>query len=132
MGELQERLNSEIKKAMLEKDELKRDTLRLLKGEVERTSTSATFDATISKTAKKLVETIKETNSDNGEVLILEDFIIKQLNEDELRDEVIKLKTSNLYGVSDFGKVMGYFKNNYDGQFDGKTLSTVAKEILSN
>lgn len=130
MENLQQKLNDEIKAAMIAKNEVKRDILRVLKGELERTS--KTYDnATISKSAKKLIESIVENGSDKGEVAILEEYIPKQMDLSTLTNEVVMLKEKHAYGPSDMGKVMAYFKTNFNGQYDGKLLSTITKETLA-
>lgn len=130
MVKLQDKLGADIKNAMLAKDEIKRDILRVLKGELERTSKESD-NATIAKSAKKLIESIKESNSDKGEIAILEEYILPQMTDAELVSEVTKLKTVNQYGPSDMGKVMSYFKANYNGQYDGKSLSDITRQVLA-
>lgn len=41
-----------------------------------------------------------------------------------------KYASDNSLGKSDMGKIMSYFKSTYDGQYDGKELSDVAKSVL--
>ena len=64
-----------------------------------------------------------------AEKAILETYLPTQLSESELKTLVITYKTENTN--VNVGSVMKYMKENYDGQYDGKTLSSIVKEILS-
>ena len=132
MGKLQDKLSASIKEAMLSKNELKRDILRVLKGELERERIAKDFnDAAISKAAKKLVQLFEENGNDKGEIEILQEFVLKQMDITELTEKVNLLKSENNYGPSDMGKVMAYFRLNFEGFYDGAVLSKLTKEILA-
>lgn len=132
MGKLQDKLSASIKEAMLSKNELKRDILRVLKGELERERIAKDFnDAAISKAAKKLVSLFEENGNDKGEIEILQEFVLKQMEITELTEKINSLKSENNYGPSDMGKVMGYFRTNFEGFYDGAVLSKLTKEILA-
>ncbi|MCS7205153.1 MAG: GatB/YqeY domain-containing protein [Leptospiraceae bacterium] len=55
---------------------------------------------------------------------ILMEYLPKQLSENELR-EIIKNS-----GAKNIGEAMKYLKEHYPDQYDGKTASQIAKEIL--
>lgn len=127
-----EQINYDITSAMIAKDNLKRDILKVLKGEIERNK--GKFDLTnndIIKLVKKLIEGILETTNNEVEISVLEKYIPKQMTENEIKIAIKLVKNSEgLNSPKDMGKVMSYFKLNFDGLYDGKMLSTIVKEIL--
>ena len=66
------------------------------------------------------------------EIEVLEAFLPKQLNEDELRFIILDIldhfeKTSQ---KKDMGSVMKTLKNNFGGRYDGALASKIIKELL--
>jgi uncharacterized protein YqeY len=57
------------------------------------------------------------------EYAYLKDFIKQQLSEEEIRNIISES------GLKQFGPIMAYFKNYHSGQYDGKLVSQIAKEI---
>jgi uncharacterized protein YqeY len=101
-----------------------------VKGEIERNEQSASGkielpDGDVIKLVKKLIDSIKETTNNQIEISTLENYLPKQLTEDEIRGIL------SLLAVKDLGAVMKSFKANYDGLYDGKLLSTIVKENLT-
>lgn len=121
-------ISEDLKLAMKEKNASKLSTLRVLKSELQRIEQSANgkvelTDGDVVKVVKKLVEGIKETTNNQDELNILEAYLPKQLTEAEIREII------SLLSFKDMGAIMKYFKTNYDGQYDGKLLSTIAKNL---
>lgn len=122
-------ISEDLKTAMKEKNTVKLGILRVLKAEIQRSEQGANgkvelTDGDVIKLVKKLVEGIKETTNNQDELSILETYLPKQLSETEMRQII------SLLSVKDMGAIMKHFKANYDGQYDGKTLSTIAKENI--
>ena len=66
------------------------------------------------------------------ELEIIERFLPKQLNADDLRQKVKQIiQDSGATSPADFGKVMGLASKQLAGQADGKAISAVVKELLS-
>ena len=61
------------------------------------------------------------------EYAYLKDYIKQQLSSEEIIKIITGLKTNFNCNI---GLVMKYFKDNYSGQYDGKRVSQIAKEIL--
>jgi uncharacterized protein YqeY len=61
------------------------------------------------------------------EYAYLKDYIKQQLSSEEIIKIITGLKTNFNCNI---GLVMKYFKDNYSGQYDGKLVSQIAKEIL--
>ena len=124
------KISDDLKSAMKEKNAIKLSILRVLKGEIERNEQSASGkielpDGDIIKLVKKLIDSIKETTNNQIEITTLENYLPKQLTEDEIRGIL------SLLSVKDLGAVMKSFKANYDGLYDGKLLSSIVKENLA-
>lgn len=122
-------VSEDLKTAMKEKNTVKLGILRVLKGEIQRSEQGTNGKVELSegdvlKIIKKLVESIKETTKNQDELSVLEAYLPKQLSEVEMRQII------SLLSVKDMGAIMKHFKTNFDGQYDGKILSTIAKEIL--
>lgn len=80
---------------------------------------------------KKLYEAAKEmremTPEADQEYMYLKDFIKKQLSEADIRFEIEDLMLSKNCNI---GMIMKHFKEWYPGQYDGKLVSKIAKEVL--
>lgn len=61
------------------------------------------------------------------EYAYLKDYIKQQLSSEEIIKIITGLKTNFNCNI---GLVMKYFKDNYSGQYDGKLVSQIAKEVL--
>lgn len=80
---------------------------------------------------KKLYEAAKEMREMSPEAdqeyIYLKDFIKKQLSEADIRFEIEDLMLSKNCNI---GMIMKHFKEWYPGQYDGKLVSKIAKEVL--
>ena len=76
---------------------------------------------------KKLYEAAKEMREMNPEAdqeyMYLKDFIKQQLSEEEIRRIISESSLNQI------GPIMAYFKNYHTGQYDGKLVSQIAKEV---
>jgi len=64
---------------------------------------------------------------------IIEEFLPKMLSEQEIQVEVsAAIKALNAGNMSDMGKVMGYLSTKLAGKADGKVISTMVRQGLSN
>ena len=61
------------------------------------------------------------------EYAYLKDYIKQQLSSEEIIKIITGLKTNSNCNI---GVIMKYFKDNYSGQYDGKLVSQIAKEVL--
>lgn len=80
---------------------------------------------------KKLYEAANEmremTPEADQEYMYLKDFIKKQLSEADIRFEIEDLMLSKDCNI---GMIMKHFKEWYPGQYDGKLVNKIAKEVL--
>jgi uncharacterized protein YqeY len=69
---------------------------------------------------------------ESEEIAVIEQFLPKQLSADELKTIIAGIiKETGASSPADMGKVMGAANKQLAGQADGKTISTVVKELLS-
>lgn len=132
---MKENISNLIKAAMLNKDAESLTILRVLKGEIERNEQTAKgrvelTDPDIVNLVKKLLQSVKESGGTDKEITILESFLPKQLTEAELKGLVVEYVSANNLTAKDMGNIMAYFKQTYNGQYDGKTLSVIVKELV--
>ena len=67
-----------------------------------------------------------------GEIKIIENFLPKQLSEDEIRTAIDKaISATSAAGLKDMGKVMAEMKAKYVGQMDFSKASGMVKERLA-
>ncbi len=147
---LKQQIESDIKKAMLarQKDELK--ALRAVKSMILLSETEKGSSGELSEDAenKMLMKAVKQRKDsaqiykDQGrddlysvemtEVAIIERYLPKQLSIDEVT-EVVKgvIAKVGAAGPQDMGKVMGAATKALAGQSDGKTISGIVKQLLT-
>jgi len=66
------------------------------------------------------------------EIGVIEQFLPKQLSGDELKKIIADIiQQTGASSPADMGKVMGVANKQLAGKADGKTISTVVKELLS-
>jgi uncharacterized protein YqeY len=143
-----EKINADIKSAMLAKEKEKLAALRDIKSKLLLESTSGNGEVTeeaalkiIMKLHKQRMETYTLYMEQNREDLakeeldqakVIEAYLPKMLTEEEVRLEV--QNTISELGVTspqEIGKVMGVLTKKLAGKADGKIISAFAKEELS-
>jgi len=126
---LVEQIKTDMVQAMKDKDTVARDVLRVLKGELQRDF--ITEDSDVIRIIKKMVTNLKETEGDEEEISILEDYLPKQMTESEMKSKVREFVNENhLDSMAAMGMIMSHFKDNHAGTYDGKTLSTIVRAEL--
>jgi uncharacterized protein YqeY len=144
---LEEKINADIKAAMLAKEAAKLEALRAVKSAILllKTSPEGYTDETEIKALQKMVKQRKETadvyngqgRADLAEVelsqaAIIEVYLPKQMSEAEVKVELEKIIASvGASSPADMGKVMGAATKALSGKADGKVISTLVKELLS-
>lgn len=128
-----EQINQDFMIAYKAKEMEKKDFLGVLKTEVTK-ETKNPEDAYIVSKIKSMIKNAAATNSlTEAELIILNQYLPAQMGEETLRQIINEEVINNGYSdMKDMGKIMGYLKNNYDGQYDGGLVSKLIKEILTN
>lgn len=138
---LHEQLKKDRMTAMKTGDTYTKDTLTVLLGDLESDSKrgKTVDDAYIMNAIKKSVvnatENHKITNDKKflREVNLLEAYLPKQMSEVKLKgiiNSIIENQEENGGVPCNIGHVMQALKANFDGEFDGKLASKIAKEKL--
>jgi hypothetical protein len=144
---LEEKINADIKSAMLAKEASKLEALRAVKSAILllKTSPEGLNDDTEMKALLKMVKQRKETadlyitqnrkdlaDVELAQAAVIEAYLPKQMNEDDVKAEVAKIIASvGATSPADMGKVMGVASKQLSGKADGKLISTIVKELLS-
>lgn len=144
---LRETIDADLKKAMLEKNERVRDTLRGAKAEllllevklgrgVNDQEVLETFRRQI-KSRRDAIEQFKANGRDDAavdeeaEIAVLETYLPKQLDEAETKAVITSLIAElGLEGKKDFGRLMKEIKARHPN-IDGKLASQLAGGVLA-
>ena len=125
---LQEQIQADLKTAMLNKDENKKNLIRVILGEFSRVGKELT-DEQVIKILKKMLENAKEM-SNQVEIDILETYLPKELSKEKLTALILKIIIDNgITSIKEMGKVMSGLKAT-GALYDGKVASEIIKTIL--
>lgn len=147
MSKIKEKMAEDLKTAMKNGDNFRRDTIRLLNSslkqvEVDKRVVLCDEDViNILKSAYKqrldASQAYKEAGredlleKENAEMKIILEYLPRQLNDEELHNEVSKtIKSMGEVGPKDMGKVMAALKH-LSQVADGRRISEVVKSILN-
>ncbi len=130
---LEQQIQEDIKAAMKAKEAVALAAARAIKGEILLFKTAEggskeVADADILKMIQKLIKQRKES----AEAAAMEKYLPKQLSVEEVKAKVAEIIAQvGATSIKDMGKVMGVANKVLAGQSDGRTISTVVKELLS-
>lgn len=146
---LQTEIEGGIKKAMLAKDQDRLRTLRAIKSAILLAGTEKGATGELSEDAelkllmkaakqrKDSIEIFKDQNradlqeKEEVELAIIEEFLPAQMSEAELTKKLkVIIEKVGATSPKDMGKVMGMANKEFGGQADGKTISTITKQLL--
>ncbi len=144
---LEEKINADIKAAMLAKDSQKLEAVRAVKSAILLLKTSPeghTADSEL-KALQKMVKQRRESaeiyvgqnrqdmaDTELFQANIIEQYLPKQLSEDEVRAELATIISQvGASSPADLGKVMGVASKHFAGRADGKMVSGLVKDLLS-
>jgi len=144
---MKEMLLNELKESMRNKEELRKNTITLLRAailQIEKDEKKILNDTEMkiiaSKEVKKRREAIIEfekadrldlVESLNKEIEVLAKYLPEQLNEEQVREMVKEsIKLTNATSPKDMGKVMQDLRAKTTGKADGKLVSDIVKELL--
>jgi uncharacterized protein YqeY len=147
---LEQRITTDLKVAMLAKDEAALRSLRAIKAALilAKTAEGATGEISSDEEIKLLQKLVKQrkdsidifekqnrhdlVKKEKDEVEIIEKYLPKQLTIEEVKEQVANIiKETGATSAADLGKVMGVATKKLSGRTDGKTISAAAKELLS-
>ncbi len=147
---LREKIDADIRNAMLKKETLRLETLRMVKAkllekEVEKRVTPEGMTGedemqVLLSSAKMRKESIEEfdkagrkdlADKERSELEIIQEYLPKQMT----REEIVKLVDDlavklGAQGQKDFGKLMGAAMKEFRGKADGKVVQEIVKARL--
>ena len=147
---LEQQIQEAIKEAMKAKDAVALSANRAIKGEILLFKTAEggskeVTDGDILKMIQKLVKQRKEAaeqfvaghrqdlaDNELAEAAALEKYLPKQLSPEEVKAKVQEIVAQvGATSIRDMGKVMGVANKALAGLSDGRTISGIVKELLS-
>ncbi len=150
---MRDEINTHVKQAMRDKDKDRLTTLRLINAAIKDRDIAARSDGNfdgvsndeilqvLTKMVKQRGESAKIyeeggrlelAEKERGEISVIEAFLPKQMNEDELRAAVAKaIESTGAESIRDMGRVMGSLKGDYAGKMDFGKAGGVVKELLA-
>lgn len=147
---LEQKIMTELKTAMLAKDEKALRSLRAVKAAILLAKTSEGAGGELkeedeTRLLQKLVKQRKDSleifeqqqradlaQKEREEIEVIERFLPKQLTADELKDIISRIiAETGAASPADMGKVMGAATRQLAGRADGKTVSAVVRELLN-
>jgi uncharacterized protein len=147
---LEDKINADLKAAMLSKNEAALRALRAVKSAILLAKTSGTAgslaEADEMKLLQKLVKQRKESVEifeqqgrgdlavgEKEEISVIEKYLPSQMGEDEIRNEVKKIiAATGAVSIAESGKVMGAASKALAGRADNKIVAAIVKELLSS
>lgn len=147
---LEQKIMTDLKAAMLAKDEAALRSLRAVKAAILLAKTSEGAGGELKeedeiKLLQKLVKQRRDSleifqqqnrtdlaQKEQEEIAVIEKFLPTQMTADEIKIALTKIITdTGASSPADMGKVMGVATKQLTGKADGKTISTLVKELLS-
>ncbi|MDR2293008.1 MAG: GatB/YqeY domain-containing protein [Prevotellaceae bacterium] len=146
---LEQTINNDIKTAMLAKDKLRLETLRLIKAGILLAKTAENaieiteeFEIKmLQKMAKQRKESATIYNQQNrpelaekelAEAKIIEQYLPSQLSEEEITETLKKIiAETGATSAKDMGKVIGTANKQLAGRADGRLIAETVKKLLN-
>ncbi|MBZ7929431.1 GatB/YqeY domain-containing protein [Campylobacter molothri] len=145
---LKEQILNDIKEAMKQKNDFKRDVLRTLNAALKQVEIDQRIILDDEKTFKIIIGEIKKrkdaadiyikgkredlAQKENDEIAILEIYLPKQLSDEELKSSLKKIiEKLGVNSLKEQGLVMKEAKEEFGARVDGKRLNEALRAILS-
>lgn len=144
-----DKINTDIKNAMLAREKEKLAALRDIKSKLLLEATSGGSGEVSEETAMKICMKLHKQRMETYELYktqgrqdladeelfqakVIEEYLPKMLTEDEVKAEVAAAVAQvGASGPQDMGKVMGVLSGKLAGKADGKLIAALVKEALS-
>ncbi len=146
----EEKINDELKKATKSGDKVRLETIRSIraaiiefnKSGIGREMNSEDALKILGNQAKRRKDAIEMyekggrqdlVDSEKAELSIIEEFLPKQLSDDEILNICKKILSDlGVTEVKDFGKAMGVAMKEFKGKADGSKVQAILKSLLSS
>jgi len=148
--ELENKINADIKKAMIAKETQKLEALRAVKAALllAKTSKDADGGELSEVTGLKLIQKLIKQRQESAEIYksngrndlaqqelfqasVIEVYLPKQLGEDKIREGLMRIiKETGADSANDMGRVMGIASKEFAGKADNKMVADLVKHLL--
>lgn len=147
---LEERINEDIKRAMLAREKEKLNALRAIKSAILLAKTSKGASDTLSEEAEiKLLKQLVKQRQDSAAIYkeqnrddlyqeekvqldVIAAYLPQMMSEEEIEATLKQIIADNGFaGMKDMGKVMGMATKAFAGKADNKTVSDIVKRLLA-
>ena len=147
---LEERINEDIKRAMLAREKEKLNALRAIKSAILLAKTSKGASDTLSEEAEiKLLKQLVKQRQDSAAIYkeqnrddlyqeekvqldVIAAYLPQMMSEEEIEATLKQIIADNGFaGMKDMGKVMGMATKTFAGKADNKLVSDIVKRLLA-
>ncbi len=149
MSGLKKRLQNDLKTAMKEKNNFKRDVIRFVMSAIKQIEvderkelSDADIEAILLKQIKQRNDSIKQFKEGGREDLveksekeleILRSYLPEPMSEEEVREVVSKIiSETGAKSMKEMGRVMSEAKRKIGSRAEGRVINQIAKELLSS
>lgn len=150
--ELENRINADIKQAMIAKDSRKLEALRAVKAALllAKTSKEAVNGEITDEAGLKLLQKLIKQRQESADIYksggradlagvelfqasVIEAYLPKQMDVAEIKAGIMQIiKDTGAAGPRDLGRVMGQASKLFAGKADNKVVADLAKELLGS
>ena len=144
---LLEKINRDMKQAMMAREEARLSTLRFLKSAIQYAGlerSAVMSDAQVLQVIQKQIKQHRESiqqfagagrkelvAKEENEARILESYLPKQISDDELKKIIGEsVREQGAAGKKDFGRLMKHLSEKLAGSADNKRLSEILGQLL--
>jgi uncharacterized protein YqeY len=145
-----EKINTDIKNAMLAKEKERLAVLRDIKAKLLLEATSGASGEVSDEVALKICVKLHKQRMETYEIYVsqgrtdlaedelfqakvIEEYLPQMMSEDEIRSEVqATIASLGVSGSQEMGKVMGVLSGKLAGKADGKLIASIVKETLAH
>ncbi len=146
---LSDKINEDIKAAMLAKEKDKLEALRAVKSALLllKTAEGASQEITPEEEIRLLQKLVKQRKEaaevftaqhrddlasvESMQATVIEAYLPKQMSAEAIKDAVNEvIKETGASSIKDMGRVMGLVSSRLAGKADNKTIASVVKELL--
>ena len=141
-------INQDLKAAMLSKDVVTRDTLRMLISDIKKFEIDERIKADDTKISSLINKNVKQRRdsieqfknggrndlvaNEQSQLDVILKYLPKQLSEEEIQSLIQEgIAAVSAEGMKDMGKLMGHLKPQFEGKADMSIVSKLVKELLS-
>ncbi len=149
MSGLKKRLQNDLKTAMKEKNNFKRDVIRFVMSAIKQIEvderkelSDADIEAILLKQIKQRNDSIKQFKEGGREDLveksekeleILRSYLPEPMSEEEVREAVSKIiSETGAKSMKEMGRVMNEAKRRIGSRAEGRVINQIAKELLTS